>query len=171
MRPVATGVIGGVLAVLGSASAMAQGYADATCRQYADQQTAALRAQAGNQAVGSAVVGTVLGAGIGAAVGGGRGAAIGAGTGRRRRQWRGQRPSHLGLCQPAILRLLQSVHAAAQRPAARSAGIWRRRLSATLPAALSTALPTAALLQPLERLSGGPVAPRISLWRCFGFHS
>src|SRR6202030_1860132 len=54
---------------------------DAPCRQYADQQTAALRAQAGNQAVGSAVVGTVLGAGIGAAVGGGRGAAIGAGTG------------------------------------------------------------------------------------------
>jgi uncharacterized protein YcfJ len=82
MRPVATGVIGGVLAVLASASAMAQtAYDDATCRQYADQNTAGLRAQAQNQAVGSAVVGTVLGAGIGAAVGGGRGAAIGAGTG------------------------------------------------------------------------------------------
>jgi uncharacterized protein YcfJ len=75
-------VVGGVLAVLASTAAMAQtAYDDATCRQYADQNTASLRAQAGNEAVGSAVVGTLLGAGIGAAVGGGRGAAIGAGTG------------------------------------------------------------------------------------------
>ncbi len=82
MRPAAIGVVGGVLAVLASTAAMAQtAYDDATCRQYADQNTASLRAQAGNEAAGSAVVGGLLGAGIGAAVGGGRGAAIGAGTG------------------------------------------------------------------------------------------
>ena len=51
------------------------------CRQWADQQVAGMQDQATNQVVGSAVVGTVLGAGLGAAFGGGRGAAIGAGTG------------------------------------------------------------------------------------------
>ena len=53
----------------------------AVCRQYADSQTAPLRDQANNQAVGSAILGTALGAGLGAAVGGGRGAAIGAASG------------------------------------------------------------------------------------------
>ena len=105
MRPVAIGVVGGILAALASTAAMAQtAYDDATCRQYADQNTASLRAQAGNEAVGSAVVGTLLGAGIGAAVGGGRGAAIGAGhrRGRRRRRRRGQCSGDLGLRQPAV---------------------------------------------------------------------
>jgi hypothetical protein len=53
----------------------------ATCKQYADQQTAGGAQQANNQQVLTGVVGTVLGAGLGAAVGGGRGAAIGAGAG------------------------------------------------------------------------------------------
>jgi uncharacterized protein YcfJ len=51
------------------------------CRQYAYQQIAGAQAQATNQVVGGAVIGTLAGAGIGAVVGGGRGAAIGAGTG------------------------------------------------------------------------------------------
>ncbi|MBV9860081.1 MAG: glycine zipper family protein [Alphaproteobacteria bacterium] len=53
----------------------------AMCRQYADAQIAPLRDQANNQTVGSALLGTALGAGLGAAVGGGRGAAIGAASG------------------------------------------------------------------------------------------
>jgi hypothetical protein len=53
----------------------------ATCTQYANQQTAGGAQQANNQQVLTGVVGTVLGAGLGAAVGGGRGAAIGAGAG------------------------------------------------------------------------------------------
>jgi uncharacterized protein YcfJ len=53
----------------------------ATCRQYADAQVAPQAAYANNRAVGSAVLGTALGAGLGAAVGGGHGAAIGAASG------------------------------------------------------------------------------------------
>jgi uncharacterized protein YcfJ len=53
----------------------------AICQNYANQQTSGQAQAANNQAVGSAVLGTVLGAGLGAAVGGGRGAAIGAGAG------------------------------------------------------------------------------------------
>jgi hypothetical protein len=53
----------------------------ATCRQYADAQVAPQAAYANNRAVGSAVLGTALGAGLGAAVGGGRGAGIGAASG------------------------------------------------------------------------------------------
>ena len=53
----------------------------AMCQQYANSQTAPLAAQANNQAFGSAILGTALGAGLGAAVGGGRGAAIGAASG------------------------------------------------------------------------------------------
>ena len=53
----------------------------AVCKQYASQETAGQAEQANNQAVGSAVLGTVLGAGLGAAIGGGRGAAIGAASG------------------------------------------------------------------------------------------
>ncbi len=52
----------------------------AICRQFADAQVGPDN-QANNQQVGSAVVGTVLGAGLGAAIGGGRGAAIGAAGG------------------------------------------------------------------------------------------
>jgi hypothetical protein len=82
MKPIVTGVAGGVLAVLTATSALAQtAYDDATCRQYASQQASAAQAQANNQAVGSTLLGAALGAGIGAAVGGGRGAAIGAGAG------------------------------------------------------------------------------------------
>ena len=53
----------------------------AVCQQYANQQVGGQAQQANNQAVGSAVVGTLLGAGLGAAIGGGRGAAIGAAGG------------------------------------------------------------------------------------------
>jgi hypothetical protein len=51
------------------------------CEAYANSQTAPLSAQANNQALGSALLTTALGAGLGAAVGGGRGAAIGAASG------------------------------------------------------------------------------------------
>lgn len=54
---------------------------DAVCRQFAQQQSAGAAEQGNNAQLGSAVIGTVLGAGLGAAIGGGRGAAIGAGTG------------------------------------------------------------------------------------------
>jgi len=54
---------------------------ETTCRQYAGQQTAGGAEQANSQEVGTAAIGTVLGAGLGAAIGGGRGAAIGAGAG------------------------------------------------------------------------------------------
>jgi uncharacterized protein YcfJ len=54
---------------------------DASCRQWASQSTAGQAEAANNNAVGGAVLGTVLGAGLGAAIGGGRGAAIGAGSG------------------------------------------------------------------------------------------
>jgi hypothetical protein len=53
----------------------------ALCKQFADQQVAGGAQQANNMQVGTAVVGTLLGAGLGAAIGGGRGAAIGAGAG------------------------------------------------------------------------------------------
>lgn len=53
----------------------------AMCRQFADLQTAGQAEAANNQAVGGAILGTVLGAGLGAAIGGGRGAAIGAASG------------------------------------------------------------------------------------------
>ena len=53
----------------------------ATCKQYASGQVQGGAQQANNNQVGSAVVGTLLGAGLGAAIGGGRGAAIGAGAG------------------------------------------------------------------------------------------
>jgi uncharacterized protein YcfJ len=52
---------------------------DAVCRQYAEGQVGPQ--DSGSTVVGSAIVGTLLGAGLGAAVGGGRGAAIGAGAG------------------------------------------------------------------------------------------
>ena len=53
----------------------------ALCMQYGNQMIAGGAATANNQAVGTAAVGTVLGAGLGAAVGGGPGAAIGAASG------------------------------------------------------------------------------------------
>src|SRR5438445_5026091 len=83
MRPMVTGVVASMLTIVVSGGgAMAQSpYADdIACRQYADQQTAGLRAQA-SQAGADAVGGTLLGAGLGAAVGGGRGAAVGAASG------------------------------------------------------------------------------------------
>ena len=53
----------------------------ALCMQYGNQMIAGGAAAANNQAVGTAAVGTVLGAGLGAAAGGGPGAAIGAAGG------------------------------------------------------------------------------------------
>jgi hypothetical protein len=53
----------------------------AVCKQFASGQIQGGAQQANNQQVGTAVLGTLLGAGLGAAVGGGRGAAIGAGAG------------------------------------------------------------------------------------------
>jgi uncharacterized protein YcfJ len=52
-----------------------------TCQGYANAQVAPLTQQANNQALGSALLTTALGAGLGAAVGGGQGAAIGAASG------------------------------------------------------------------------------------------
>jgi YMGG-like Gly-zipper len=54
---------------------------EATCRGYAESQTAPEAAAASNRAIGSAIIGSALGAGLGAAIGGGRGAAIGAASG------------------------------------------------------------------------------------------
>lgn len=54
---------------------------DVACRQFADQSVSGQAEAANNQAIGTAAIGTVLGAGLGAAIGGGRGAAIGAGSG------------------------------------------------------------------------------------------
>jgi hypothetical protein len=53
----------------------------ALCKQYASGEVQGGAQQANNRQVGTAVVGTLLGAGLGAAIGGGRGAAIGAGAG------------------------------------------------------------------------------------------
>ena len=53
----------------------------ALCRQFASGEIQGGAQQANNRQVGTAVVGTLLGAGLGAALGGGRGAAIGAGAG------------------------------------------------------------------------------------------
>src|ERR1700736_2985446 len=49
---------------------------DGYCRQFAQQQTAGTAEAANNSQVGTAIIGTVLGAGLGAALGGGRGAAV-----------------------------------------------------------------------------------------------
>jgi uncharacterized protein YcfJ len=54
---------------------------DLVCKGYANQQVAGSEDTANNTQLGTAVLGTVLGAGLGAAIGGGRGAAIGAGAG------------------------------------------------------------------------------------------
>ena len=53
----------------------------ALCKQYASNEVQGGAQQANNRQVGTAVVGTLLGAGLGAAIGGGHGAAIGAGAG------------------------------------------------------------------------------------------
>ena len=53
----------------------------AVCGNYAQQVIGPAQQQLQNQQLGSALIGTALGAGIGAAAGGGRGAAIGAGAG------------------------------------------------------------------------------------------
>ncbi|HEX3953124.1 MAG TPA: hypothetical protein VHW90_06100 [Stellaceae bacterium] len=76
-------LVGAAAVVLATSSgAMAQYYAnDASCRQYADQQTAPMRAQANANTVGSTIVGAGLGAALGGALGGGRGAGIGAASG------------------------------------------------------------------------------------------
>ncbi|SAK43151.1 YMGG-like glycine zipper-containing protein [Caballeronia ptereochthonis] len=73
-----------VMALPGSTKTFDQFRADdASCRQFAYQQVGGMDANqaATNSAVGSAVVGTALGAAAGAAFGGGSGAAIGAGAG------------------------------------------------------------------------------------------
>jgi hypothetical protein len=83
MRSVITSFVAAMLAVLtASTGATAQSYYDdQACRQYADQQVAALQGQANSQAFGSTLLGAGLGAAIGGAVGGGRGAGIGAASG------------------------------------------------------------------------------------------
>ena len=83
MRPIETNFAAAILAVLtASTGAMAQSYYDdQACRQYANQQVAALQGQANAQAFGSTLLGAGLGAAIGGAVGGGRGAGIGAASG------------------------------------------------------------------------------------------
>ena len=53
----------------------------AVCQNFTAQQVAPQIQAANNQAVGGALLGTLLGAGLGAALGGGRGAAIGAASG------------------------------------------------------------------------------------------
>ncbi len=53
----------------------------AVCSNYAQQVIGPAQQQLQSQQLGSAIIGTALGAGIGAAAGGGRGAAIGAGAG------------------------------------------------------------------------------------------
>jgi uncharacterized protein YcfJ len=54
---------------------------DLICRNFAAQSSAGVAESGNNQQVGTAVIGTLLGAGLGAAIGGGHGAAIGAGAG------------------------------------------------------------------------------------------
>jgi hypothetical protein len=83
MRPVKTSLAASILAALTtSTAAMAQSYYDdQACRQYANQQVAAIQGQANAQAFGSTLLGAGLGAAIGGAVGGGRGAGIGAASG------------------------------------------------------------------------------------------
>jgi hypothetical protein len=83
MRTVKTSFAAAGLAVLmTSTAAMAQSYYDdQSCRQYANQQVAALQGQANAQAFGSTLLGAGLGAAVGGAVGGGRGAGIGAASG------------------------------------------------------------------------------------------
>ena len=54
---------------------------DAVCKSFASTQVAGAPDQANAGVIGSAVVGTLLGAGLGAAVGGGQGAGIGAASG------------------------------------------------------------------------------------------
>ena len=53
----------------------------AACKQFAEQQVAGGASQANTQQVGTAVVGTALGAELGAAAGGGQGAGVGAAMG------------------------------------------------------------------------------------------
>lgn len=84
MKPVKRSFAIGMLgAFIGSTAAVAQSpyYDDLACRQYADQQTAPMRSQAGANAVGSTLLGAGLGAALGGAIGGGRGAGIGAASG------------------------------------------------------------------------------------------
>jgi hypothetical protein len=83
MRPVKTSFAAVSLAALMTTTgAMAQSYYDdQACRQYANQQVAAIQGQANAQAFGSTLLGAGLGAAVGGAVGGGRGAGIGAASG------------------------------------------------------------------------------------------
>ena len=53
----------------------------ALCKQFAGSEVQGGAQSANNRQVGTALVGTLLGAGLGAAIGGGRGAGIGAGAG------------------------------------------------------------------------------------------
>jgi hypothetical protein len=54
---------------------------DLACRSYAEQSVGNSDQSANERLLGTAVLGTVLGAGLGAALGGGSGAAVGAGVG------------------------------------------------------------------------------------------
>jgi outer membrane lipoprotein SlyB len=86
MGSLAKGLVGAALltiAIGGTAAAQyPPSYADdMACRQYADQASAGVRAQADASTVGNTLGGAALGAALGAAIGGGRGAGIGAASG------------------------------------------------------------------------------------------
>jgi hypothetical protein len=81
MRPVKTSFVASISLTISTAVMAQSYYDDQACRQYADQQVAAIQGQANAQAFGSTLLGAGLGAAIGGAVGGGRGAGIGAASG------------------------------------------------------------------------------------------
>ena len=107
------------------------------CSQFAYNQTAAGAAAANNQAVGTALFTTALGAAIGGAVGGGRGAAIGAASGAGLGTVVGRQ--QLGLCPDvaaaAIRRDVRRVHGGPRQPGARlRAATWGANVSGLWPA-------------------------------------
>ena len=73
----------------------------AICMAYGKQMTNGQAQAANTQSVGTAAVGTVLGAGLGAAIGGGTGAAIGAASGAARRHGGRHRPGEQRAGKPA----------------------------------------------------------------------
>jgi hypothetical protein len=75
-----TGPTVGVMPAIGKPFDVFQGD-QALCKQFASQEIQGGAQSSNNKQVGTAIVGTLLGAGLGAAIGGGRGAAIGAGAG------------------------------------------------------------------------------------------
>jgi hypothetical protein len=75
--------MGPSVAVMPAQNKSFQSFADdqAMCKQYASDEVRGQVESTNNRTVGTAVIGTLLGAGLGAAIGGGHGAAIGAASG------------------------------------------------------------------------------------------